>query len=118
MVISNGEVIKNLILYPPVEPSSPNKPWFTLIQITLLTKGCELENEEIRSILTIGEAFYFKDEIEVDAIITFIISTNSVSDSTRQLLEFVMSCNVQEAIKWENEVENVPVILPRNNVPI
>lgn len=29
-----------------------------------------------------------------------------------------MSCNVQEAIELATEVENIPVIVPCNNVPV
>lgn len=56
--------------------------------------------------------------MEDDVISTFINSPNSVSDSTCQLLESIMSCNVQEVIELETKVENIPVIVPRNNVSI
>ena len=83
MVISNGEVIKNIILYSPIETSSSNKPLFTLTKKPLPAKGIEPENEEIRPILTISEALYFKDETKDYSISTFINKSNSVSDSTR-----------------------------------
>jgi len=115
MLISNGEVTKKLILYPPAEPSSPDKLGFTLTQNSLSARGLEPENEEIRPILTIGEALYFKYQTENDAISTFINNPNSVSNSNRPT---IMSCNVQEAIELESKVENVPVIVPHNNIPI
>lgn len=118
MVISNGEVTKNLILYPPTEQSSLDKPRFTLTQKPLPTKEIEPENKEIRPILTIGEALCFKDETKNDAISTFMRSPNSVSYSTHQLLEYVRICNVQEAIEWKIEVENVPICVPCNSIPV
>jgi len=54
MVISNGEVMKNLVLYPPIEPSSSVEPRFTLAQNPSLMDDSELENKNIRPILTIG----------------------------------------------------------------
>lgn len=94
MVISNGEVINNLILYPPAEPSSLDKLGFTLIQKSLPVKGLKPKNKEIKPILTIGEALFFKDEMVYDAISTFISIPNSVSNSTHQLLESGMTYNV------------------------
>lgn len=118
MVISNGEVKKNIILYPPIEPSSSDKPGFTLTQKPLPTKGLKLENEEIRPILTIGEALCFKDETNDDAISTFISSPNSIFYSTHHILESVMHCNVQEAIKSDIGVENILVLVSHNSIPI
>lgn len=46
------------------------------------TKEPGHENENIRSILTIGEALYFKYEMKDGAISTIISSPNFVSDST------------------------------------
>ena len=91
MVISNGEVTNNLILYSPVEPSSSNKPGLTSIQKPLPMKEPKIENEEFIPILTISKVLCFKDETEDDAINTFLSSPKSVSNLTRQLLESVMS---------------------------
>lgn len=82
MAISNGEAIKNLILYPPREPSSSNKHRFTLTQKSLLVKEPESEDEEIRPILTIIKALYFKYEMEDDSISTFLRNLNFIYDST------------------------------------
>lgn len=60
MVISNGEVTKELILYPLAEPSSTDKPRFTLTQKSLPMKEPEPENEEFKPIITISKALCFK----------------------------------------------------------
>lgn len=56
--------------------------------------------------------------MEDNAIRTFLSNPDSVSNSTRHLLEIVMSYNVQEDIELETKVENIPEIVPRNSVPI
>lgn len=118
MMISNGEVTKSFILYPLAEPSSSNKQIFTLIQKSLPTKEPESEDEKIRPILTIDEALCFKDETEDNAISTFFSNPDFVSNSTCQLLEIVMSFNVQEVIEPQTEIENILEVVPHNNVPI
>lgn len=50
MVISNGEVVKNIILYPLVEASSSN-PEFTLIQKPLPVKGVQPEENKLDKFL-------------------------------------------------------------------
>eukprot|EP00253_Pinus_taeda_P004085 PITA_04085 len=62
--------------------------------MSLPIKELESENEEVRPILTISEALCFKDETKDDAFSTFLSNPDSVSNSTHQLLEIVMSCNV------------------------
>jgi len=116
MVISNGEFTKNRFLYPLAKPSSSDKPIFTVMQKYLLMKDPESQNEEVIPILTISEALCFKDEMKDDAINTFLISPNSVSNLTHQLFESVMSCNVQENMELETEVGNIPVIVPRDSI--
>eukprot|EP00253_Pinus_taeda_P017841 PITA_17841 len=74
MLISNGEVTKKLILYPPAEPSSPDKLGFTLTQNSLSARGLEPENEEIRPILTI-EAIELESKFEK---VPVIVPHNSV----------------------------------------
>jgi len=53
-----------------------------------------------------------------DAITTFLSNPDSVSDSICQLLETVMSYNVQEDIKPQIEMENILENVPRNSVPV
>jgi len=54
MVISNGHNINNLVLYPPVEPNPSIKP--TGSKKILSRKESKIENEELRPVLTIGQA--------------------------------------------------------------
>lgn len=81
MVISNGKVTKNLVLYPPVEPSPSEKPSFRRKPLPM--EGLEPKNEELRPILTIGHALQFKIERKDETINTFISDLCSVSESTR-----------------------------------
>jgi len=55
-------------------------------------------NEDVRPILIIGEALYFKDETKDDVIISFISSPNSIYGLTWKILESVMSCTTQETL--------------------
>lgn len=52
MVISNGHNTKNLLLYPPTEPNPSIKP--TGSKKILSRKESEMENEQLRPVLTIG----------------------------------------------------------------
>ena len=54
MVISNGHITKNLVLYPPAEPNPPIKPargkkFVSAVEV-------ETKDEEVRLVLTIGQA--------------------------------------------------------------
>lgn len=58
MVIPNGKVTNNLIFYPPVEPIPSRKPYFR--QKPLPIEGSKTKNEELRLVLTIGQALQYK----------------------------------------------------------
>ena len=75
--ISKAENTNNLVLYPPTEPSPSIKLGYTLAQKLPHSDEPELGNEDIKPILTIGEAFCFKDEMKDEAISTFISSLKS-----------------------------------------
>ena len=74
--------MKNIILYPFVEPSSSVKPRYTLAHKPSLCNECEFENENVRPIVTIGKAVFFTEEIEDDFISMFISDPHSVSCQT------------------------------------
>lgn len=54
MFISNGQITKNLVLYPLAEPSPSLKP--SVCKKPLPKEEFESENEELRLVLTIGHA--------------------------------------------------------------
>lgn len=59
--------------------------------------------------LTMGKSIYFKNETEDDTINTFISIPHALAEPTWKLLESIMSCEIQEIIKLENEGEYIPV---------
>jgi len=58
MVISNGQVTKNLVLYPPAEPGPSMKPAGG--KKPLPRKESESKDEELRLVLTIGQTLQLK----------------------------------------------------------
>lgn len=108
--ISKGENTNNLVLYPPTEPSPSIKLGYTLAQKLPHSDEPELGNEDIKPILTIGEALCFKDDMEAYNIRKFISSPNFVFDPTHQILDYVMTCTTQETIEPKTEVENTHVM--------
>jgi len=118
MVIPNGEIMKNLVIYPSTEPNPLIKPGFTLAQNFPPSDEPKLGNEYIRPILMISEALCFKDETEDYSISTFISSPNPLSGSTRRLLESVMSCTTQETIEPKTKIKNIPITAPHNNIHV
>eukprot|EP00253_Pinus_taeda_P014223 PITA_14223 len=78
MIISNGQNTKNLVLYPPTKPNPLAKT--AGHKKSLYNKEFESENEELRPVLTIGQALQLKSETEDDAITTFISYPCSMSD--------------------------------------
>ena len=71
MIITRGLNIKNLVLYPPAQPS------VTIIKTNKHPVSYLTDN--IRSLLTIQEALDFKDQTEDDAISNFISQTELTS---------------------------------------
>ena len=67
MIITRGTDIKNLVLYPPAQPS------VTIVKTNRHPVSYLTDN--IRSPLTIQEALDFKDQTEDDAINNFISQT-------------------------------------------
>lgn len=79
MVIPNGEIMKNLILYPLVQRNSLVKLGFIMEQDSPFWDEFEPKHEDVRIILNIGKDLYFKGEMEDDSISTFISNPNFVS---------------------------------------
>ena len=101
MAISDGTKTKNLTLYPPARPSLEAKNPLCM----------ELEEEEgVQPLLTIGKALTFKDEIEDDAINSFISEPNSVNNFFYQILNSTLGEEEQENIIEETLVSDTHVI--------
>ena len=91
MIITRGTDIKNLVLYPPVQPS------VTIVKtnkhpISYLT-------DNIRSPLNIQEALDFKDQTEDDAINNFISQTELISHTQFHMIKAT----------FDNELEKDPL---------
>eukprot|EP00253_Pinus_taeda_P028979 PITA_28979 len=91
MIITKGADIKNLVLYPPAQPSIiiVKTNWHLISYLT----------DNIRSPLTIQEALEFKDQTEDDAINNFISQTELTSRT---------QCHMIKAA-FDNEVEGEPL---------
>jgi hypothetical protein len=116
MVISNGHNIKNLVLYPPAEPNPSIKPAGS--KKILSRKESETENEELRPVLTIGQALQLKIESEDDVITSFMDDPCSISETNQQFLESILSCETQETIETTEGSEELPVDAPSESVPV
>ena len=79
MTITKGPDIKNLVLYPPVQPS------LTIIKTNKYLVSYLTDN--IRSPLTIQEALDFKDQTKDDAINNFISQTEAESCTQYHMIE-------------------------------
>jgi len=84
MVISNGHNIKNLVFYPLVEPNPSIKPIGG--KKILSRKEPKMKNEELRPVLTIGQALQLKMESEDDVITSFMDDPCSISETNQQFL--------------------------------
>eukprot|EP00253_Pinus_taeda_P025855 PITA_25855 len=91
MIITKGANIKNLVLYPPAQPS------ITIVKTNRHPVSYLTDN--IRSPLTIQEALEFKDQTEDDAINNFISETELTSHT---------QCHMIKAT-FDNEVEEEPL---------
>ena len=101
MIITKGADIKNLVLYPPAQPS------ITIVKTNRHPVSYLTDN--IRSPLTIQEALEFKDQTEDDAISNFIIQTELTSRT---------QCHMIKAA-FDNEVEEEPLKdVHDNTIPV
>jgi len=79
MTITEGPNIKNLVIYPPTQPS------VTMIKTNKHPVSYLTDN--IRSPLTIQEALDFKDQTEDDAINNFISQIECISCTQCHMIE-------------------------------
>jgi hypothetical protein len=114
IVISNGHNIKNLVLYPPAKPNPSMK--LAGSNKILSRKEPKIENEELRPVLTIGQALQLKIESEDDVITSFMDDPCSISETNQQFLESILSCETQETIETTEGSKDLPIDAPSESV--
>ena len=79
MVISNGHNTKNLVLYTPAEPDAPKNSTGGKKVVSMI----EVEDEEVRLVLTIGQALQLKMKSEDEVITSFMNDPCFISESNQ-----------------------------------
>ncbi len=88
MTITKGEVVKNIVLYPPTKPSLP---------IIKICKQLPTYLEEsIHSPLTVAEALEFNYQTKDDVINNFINQPTNVSNVKCQMLKEILDNEAME----------------------
>ena len=101
MTISDGIETKIITLYPPYWPSLEYETPLWM----------ELEEEDsVQPLLTIGKSLNFKDEIEDDAINSFISEPTSVNKHVYQILNSTVGKEKQENITEDTLVSDTSII--------
>eukprot|EP00253_Pinus_taeda_P024641 PITA_24641 len=88
MIITKGVDIKNLVLYPSVQPS--------VIIVKTNRDPVSYLTDNIRSPLTIQEEFDFKDQTEDDAINNFISQTELTSRTQCHMIKVAFDSELEE----------------------
>eukprot|EP00253_Pinus_taeda_P012698 PITA_12698 len=107
MTITRGENIKNLALYPPVQPS--------VIIMKTNKHPVSYLTDNIRSPLTIQEALDFKDHTEDDAINNFISQTKLRSYTECHMIEAAFDNELEEDPLKETHDQTIPVTSVANS---
>lgn len=107
MTITKGPDIKNLVLYPPAQPS------FTIIKTNKYPVSYLTDN--IRSPLTIQEALDFKDETEDDAINNFISQTEAGSCTQCHMIEAAFDNELEEDPLKDTHDQTIPATFVVNS---
>lgn len=99
MTIIKGDVVENLLLYPPARPIFP------------IVKICKQPpaylEDSIRSPLTIVEALEFKDQTEDDVMKNFISQPTNVGNVQCQMLKEILDNEAMEGpLKDTNDQHN------------
>ena len=109
MTITRGPDIKNLILYPPAQPSiTPH------ISLTNLRPASYI-TDNIRPPLTVQEALDFKDQTEDDAINKFINQTESTSYTQCFMIKAAFDNELEEDPLKDDHDPNIPVTSVANS---
>eukprot|EP00253_Pinus_taeda_P005467 PITA_05467 len=107
MTITKGPDIKNLVLYPPAQPSLPTIKT-NQYPVSYLTNN-------IRSPLTVQKALDFKDQTEDDAINNFISQTESRSHTQCFMIEAAFDSELEEYSLKDPHDQTIPVTVVANS---
>jgi len=77
-----------------------------------------MENEELRPVLTIGQALQLKMESEDDVITSFMDDPCSVSKPNSKILESILSYETKETMEIAKGLEEPPVDAPHESVQL
>jgi len=101
MTITRGPDIKNLILYPPAQPS--------LTMIKTNQRPASYLTDNIRSPLMVQKALDFKDQTEDDAINNFISQTESRSHTQCFMIKAAFDSELEENHLKDAHDQAIPV---------
>eukprot|EP00253_Pinus_taeda_P027785 PITA_27785 len=101
MIITRGADIKNLVLYPPAQPS------VTIVKTNRHPVSYLTNN--IRSPLTIQEALDFKDQTEDNAINNFISQTELTSQTQCHMIKAAFDSELEEDPLKDTHDHTIPV---------
>ena len=107
MTTTKGPDIKNLVLYPPTQPS------VTIIKTNKHPLSYLTDN--IRSPLTTQEALDFKDQTEEDAINNFVSQTESRSYTQFHMIEAAFDNELEEDPLKDTHDQTIPVTSVANS---
>eukprot|EP00253_Pinus_taeda_P035930 PITA_35930 len=107
MTINKGPDVKNLVLYPPAQPSLPTIKT-NQYPVSYLTNN-------IRSPLTVQKALDFKDQTEDDSINNFISQTESRSHTQCFMIEAAFDSELEEDSLKDPHDQTIPVTVVANS---
>ena len=107
MTITRGPDIKNLVLYPPAQPS--------LTMIKTNQHPVSYLTDNIRSPLTVQKALDFKDKTEDDAINNFISQAESRSHTHCYMIEAAFDSELEEDPLKDAHDQTIPVTSVANS---
>lgn len=110
MTITQGNAVKNIVLYPQAKPSLP------IVNIQLHPPRYLEEN--IRSPLTLEESLEFKNQTEDDVINNFINRLVSMNNPTGQVLKAILDNKAQGDPLRDTDNHHIPTTVVYNSRPI
>ena len=110
MTIAKGDVVNNIVLYPPAKPSLP------------IVKICKQPpayiEESICSWLAVEEPLEFKDQTEDEVINNFIKQPVNVSNVKCQMLKEILDNEALEDPLKDTDDQYIQTTVVHNNKPV
>lgn len=110
MTIAKGDLVKNLVLYPPSKPILPT--------IKICKQPPAYLEESIHSPHTLAEALEFKDQTKDDIINNFIYQPADVSNVKCQMLKEILDNEAMEDPLNDTNEQHIQKTVSHNNKPI